>query len=271
LIIAIPFPEATDPVASQPEIALDFVYRFLEGERIVSNAQREDHVASLRLKQILKKTINHQTIVFYEGIEGKHRFISKFHQFINDQREKLRKDVPGNVSLPGNLHHQVRIAYSVPRTIALITVAEGELMNMFPTDLHGPCGDGFYTSSLRHGGKASQQLDKTGRLVLSLMPVEEYKTVYSLGKNHMQDMTEFMHFAIMPTKSPVLKLPVPASALAYKELECVDSFDAGIHRIYSYRIVGTKELRTGNTLAHTHQYYAQWRIDRKLPLEMHLR
>ncbi|MEX2231750.1 MAG: hypothetical protein WD824_06305, partial [Cyclobacteriaceae bacterium] len=176
-----------------------------------------------------------------------------------------------NVRLPGNLYDQVRIAYAVPRKIALITVCDGNKMNMFPTDLHGPFGKKFYISSLRKGGKANLQVEQTRKLILSFMPVNEYRAVYALGKNHMKDMKDFDEFSILNEPSAILKLPIPSAALHYKELELIDSFDAGIHRIHFYKNVHNEKITNGLTLAHIHQYYAQWRIDHKLPVNMRLR
>jgi flavin reductase (DIM6/NTAB) family NADH-FMN oxidoreductase RutF len=267
LIVAIVFSENLSPLASEDIINLSFVHDSMppffdtKGER----------VAKLAVSKIATRTLDAGTIVFYEGVIGTHRFLSRFHQFVNSQRERLRRDTPGNVSLPGNLHDQVRIAYSIPRIIALITVSDNGHLNMFPTDLHGPCGSKFYISSLRHGGKASQQLDSTRKLVLAFMPVEEFRMVYALGKNHMRDMQDLSGFDTLSEKSTVLQLPVPASALRYKELEVLDSFDRGIHRVYVYRVVGEKHLKEGKTLAHIHQYYAQWRTNRTLQTDMYLR
>lgn len=267
LIVALVFVEKLNPLAYEDTINLTFVY---DSPSPPLNTNGEC-VAKLAVSRIETRALDDCTVVFYEGVHGTHRFLSRFHQFVNSQRERLRRDTPGNVSLLGNLHDQVRIAYSIPRIIALITVSDNGHMNMFPTDLHGPCGSKFYVSSLRHGGKACQQLESMRKLVLAFMPVTEFRMVYALGKNHMRDMQDLSLFQTFLEKSSVLQLPVPASALRYKELEVLDSFDRGIHRVYVYRVVGEKHLKDGNTLAHIHQYYAQWRINHRLQTDIYLR
>ena len=62
--------------------------------------------------------------------------------------------------LPDNLYKQVQIAYSIPRNISLITVGQNDRFNLFPTDLHGPVNEDHYIISLRHEGKACQQVMK---------------------------------------------------------------------------------------------------------------
>jgi hypothetical protein len=231
-------------------------------------AIRSRYLATLELRRVMLKEFAGRKVVYYEGLYGEHKFIHPFHQFFNNLRENLRHVHPGNVRLPGNLYDQVRIAYAIPRIIALITVSDGERMNMFPTDLHGPCASEYYFSSLRRGGKANDQVEEQGRLALFSVPVEDFETAHALGKNHMKDMAALEQFPQMTGRSVVFDIPLPSFALLYRELERIDSFDAGIHCIHFYRVVNMQKVRAGRTLAHIHQYYAQWRIDNKLPLNM---
>lgn len=272
LIMAVVFSDGEDPLEKEELICLNFMQN---GSKIRNSwrsfSSFKNCLARLVLKRISGRNMERQRVVLYGGTYGEHHFINPFYRFINSQREKLRKDHPGNVRLPGNLYDQVRIAYAIPRIIALITVCDGSQMNMFPTDLHGGFGKEFYISSLRQGGKANNQVEEAKKLILSFMPVSEYKAVYAMGKNHMQNMRDFNEFSISPELTDALKLPVPSAALRYKELELIDSFNAGIHRIHFYRIIRERKITDGLTLAHIHQYYAQWRIDHKFPVNIRLR
>ncbi|MBK5278701.1 MAG: hypothetical protein JJE09_07545, partial [Bacteroidia bacterium] len=104
----------------------------------------EHSVASLSLVKIGEKILNRDVVLYFEGKHGMHLFLNPIHQWINQQRERLRKNTPNNISLSGNLLDQVRIAYCIPRIISIITVSDGTLINMFPTDLHGAVGEKNY-------------------------------------------------------------------------------------------------------------------------------
>ncbi len=226
-------------------------------------------LAKLDLKMIDIKTLGECVISFYEGTCGNHSFLNFINQFINRQRDNRRKSNAGNINLIGNLYDQVRIAYSVPRIISVITVGEGELFNMFPTDLHGPVGKKFYISSLRIGGRANNQVEKIKRVVISQVGASAYKQVYLLGKNHMQDLRHVTNFSVVKERSETYNFPLPEAVTQYNELKRIDSFDYGIHRIHLYEVVNFKRLREDSSiLAHIHQYYAQWRVDRRLPTQM---
>lgn len=255
VIIALPFLSSdTKPT----QVKLEFIF---EG-RIV---------ASLSLAKIFEVQSKNMDFLFYEAVSGSHAFINKFHRVFNNTREKLAKHRPGNVDLPGRLHDLVRIAYSFPRQIALITTQQGEVMNLFPTDLHGQLSLNYYVSSLRIGGKAQQQVEQTKKIVVSRISADTYEMAYRLGKNHMTEMKPAAEFEISAEVSKLLKFKLPASVREYFELEVESFFDVGIHRIFIYRILHRQSISEGDTLAHIHQYYVQWRLNKGIETKMLLR
>jgi flavin reductase (DIM6/NTAB) family NADH-FMN oxidoreductase RutF len=172
----------------------------------------------------------------------------------------------GNVFLKNNLYKQVQIAYAVPRTISLITVTGSNLYNLFPTDLHGSIGDQFYSVSLRINGKACMQVEAAKRIVVSEMHSDAYKTAYSLGKNHMQELKARDNFPFSELVSAILKFPLPNLVLKYRELELIETFDHGIHKLFLFKIISHHAVSDEKaTLTHIHNVYATWRHNKALP------
>jgi flavin reductase (DIM6/NTAB) family NADH-FMN oxidoreductase RutF len=228
--------------------------------------KKKDALAWLSLRLIQKQKMGNNEIYYYEGIRGQHHFISFFHQYITGLNNQIYNKKKENVFLNNHLYKQVQIAYSVPRIISLITVGSGGLYNLFPTDLHGQVNEQYYVSSLRHGGKACKQVENAGRIVISQVHADVYKTVYALGKNHMQELRPKENFFFSESLSSVFKLPLPASLLSYKELELVGSFEHGIHTLLLYRIISSQAVhKDPSTLAHIHNSYATWRHRKGLP------
>lgn len=224
--------------------------------------KEKDAIAKLSLNKI--RQLN--DILFYEGQKGDHGFISKFHQAILDWQNRRYNKKPGNVYLPGNLLKQVHIAYSIPRTISLITVSDGQLYNLFPTDLHGQIDEEHYIVSLRRGGKAAKQVENVKKILVSEIDSSQYKTAYALGKNHMQELKPKVAFEFSDKTAEQLQLPLPHSATLYRELELEQFFDHGIHRIFLFRILNSKQIEAHTTtLAHIHNVYATWRRNKGLP------
>lgn len=220
----------------------------------------KDALAVLELNLINSQQHNGSYIVYYEGSHGNHHFQPAFNQFINKKNNQWYNQKPGNVFLHDNLYKQVQAAYAIPRQISLITVGNHGLFNLFPTDLHGQIDETHYIISLRKGGKACKQVEAAGKLLISQMHCEAYKTVYSLGKNHMQDLKEKDNFSFGPSLSEKFNLPVPQQAISYKEVTLVGSFIHGIHTIILFKMINFCHLQPeGNTLAHIHNSYATWR------------
>ncbi len=225
-------------------------------------------VARVLLKR--NSAFNHagKTVVIYEGVSCIHRFLGLRYQWFNNFRSRFRKRKVDNVSLPGNLADQVRIAYGVPRVISVITLSDGVLLNVFPTDLHGKVGTHGYISSLRNDGRANEQVEKLNNIVISEVDASGYKDVYALGKNHMKTLRLPAEFDVSSIRSSQLRFPLPNGVLRYHELKRVFSIDSGIHRLHFYDVLNQENVGAGKTLAHVSHYYSQWRIDQGLPLKI---
>ena len=221
---------------------------------------KKEAIAHLSMALIRKQIAGNTTVYHYEGKKGEHHFLSSFHQAVIGLNNRLYNKREGNVYLHENLYTQVQIAYAVPRNISLITVSDGRLYNLFPTDLHGQINRRFYVGSLRHAGKACKQVEDCGKIAITQIHCAAYKTAYALGKNHMQELRPKETFPFGDSVSSIYQLPLPKSALQYHELELSESFDHGIHKILLFKIVSKQVVSSEPaTLAHVHNCYASWR------------
>lgn len=259
LIIGLPSVADSTEIKNQRQIVLHFEYNGIV-------------LAKLVLEKVGEKILGNRILLLFRGNHGEHHFLSNTHQWINRQRANWLVNAPNNVSLPGNLADQVRIAYSIPRIISVITTSDGELLNMFSTDLHGPVGKKYYAGSLRVGGLANEQVEKYKKIVISKVNTSSYRQAYALGKNHMQPLRELSRFDVYPERSAIFGFPLPVAVTQYMEMEKIDSFEEGIHRIHLYEVKSDQVVQSGQSaLAHIHQYYAQWRLDRQIETQMLLR
>jgi hypothetical protein len=238
-------------------IQLIFSSRVLQLNGLFS---KKDALALLELKLIKKQVAGDSELLYYEGKHGMHHFLPGFHQFMLSLNNELYNKRPENVFLDKNLYKQVQIAYAVPRSISLITVADDGLFNLFPSDLNGQAGEEYYVISLRIGGKACEQVEKAGKLLISQIHCDAYKTVYGLGKNHMRELGPSENFPFSGSLSANFKLPLPRHALSYRELILRDSFTYGIHKLFLFKSLARQEIQPPTcSLAHIHNAYATWR------------
>lgn len=226
------------------------------------NAPLKNPIAELKLRKIHQQD---QNISYYAGISGRHQFISPFHQWINILNNRLHQQKAGNVYLNSRLYPQVQIGYALPRQVSLITLELNGNFNLFPTDLHGQINPRQYIISLRHAGLACKQVQQAGKIVVSAVQPSLYKTVYSLGKNHMQPLKSKEAFSFSPHHSALFNLPLPPGTVSYHELELHNSFDHGIHRVLLFNIKNQCTQPGGQPLTHIHNSYATWRLKHGLP------
>lgn len=251
LLFAIPSDQGPPPTS----IEIIFTHRPLSpNERF----GEKDAVARLKMEKTRELSAGEAHIGIFEGKYGRHSFLPGLQQYAIRLNDRLYNRKPGNVFLPGNLLSQVQVAYSLPRTISLITVMQDGRYNLFPTDLHGPVSSTHYLVSLRHQGKACAQVVAAGNLLLSEMKADSYREVYALGKNHMQDPRPREQFNFAEDSAP-MGLPIPIGATRYRELYLEEHFIHGIHRVMLFRISGLHSMTDASTLAHIHNVYATWR------------
>ena len=276
LIIGLIYPDQKNVTASlemPEEISLHFTNGNFEGNCKWQGFEADKtSIARLRLRRKETRRLGSKIIYFYEGIDGVHFFIRWQQQWINNLREKVRFRKAGNVTLPGNLYQQIRIAYSVPRVISIITISDGDKINMFPTDLHGLVSDKYYVGSLRIGGRVNDQVEQWKKITISTVDAARYGETYALGKNHMTELRGKENFSCHDMLSENFQHALPVGTNHYRELMWKDSMDLGIHRIHFYEIICSRAVSdSGSTLAHIHHYYGQWREDHGLKANYLLR
>src|SRR5205085_4042046 len=115
--------------SSEQKIEIAFCNRTLSQNEFLD---KKDAIARLSLKKIHQFETGNDTILLFEGVNGKHHFVSSFHQFVIQLNNRFYNKKQGNVFLANNLYKQVQIAYSIPRKICLITVGQNKLYNHFP-------------------------------------------------------------------------------------------------------------------------------------------
>jgi hypothetical protein len=196
-----------------------------------------------------------------KGKSAEQKFESSFHQFMFRWYERFRPKHSFNVDLDSRLYTQVKIAYSLPREIKLITLGKENKWNIFPTDLHGYSGKEHYIISLRHDKKACAQAEENGKLALWSISKNYSQQAYALGKNHSQELSSSSTEFFTGNKSPVFHLPEPKGAFTCLELELENVIDDyGIHRLLLFKIVSRNKDENPERLVHLHRSYVQWHL-----------
>ncbi len=248
-------------------------YISLPGQILLSfRTNNEFEVAHLILKKIEECKFNCFNYSIYYCENGFHKFSSPIVKSIQFFHYNLKGKKKENVFLNGNLHNQIKIAYSLPRKVSLISIFEIDLVNIFPVDINGEAGTNEFFISLRAGSKSTSQIKKIGKVVFCTMDSSRCSEAYRMGRNHMKDMSSIKNFSIEKVRSELFNNPLPLGTINYLELERIDSFEYGIHEIHLMKILNSKTLKENRpTLAHIHRDILEWRLRRNIPTEFILR
>lgn len=213
-------------------------------------------IAGIALRKAMELPVGEGVLSLYEGTDAFQHFLPLHQQWQHRLRHRLatRKD---EARLGPKAHDMARVAYALPRTISVASVAKHGQANIFPTDLNGPFANGHYAVSLRKAGMAHRQVLEAGTLLLAQMDARQAGSIYPLGRNHMIPWRDI--HAIPEAKGEIEGWPVPEGVLRYRVLERTGGTDIGIHHIHLCRVLKDMAVADGDTLAHIHRDYATWR------------
>jgi len=125
--------------------------------------------------------------------------------------------------------------YICPRPVVLVSVVDGNAGNIFPMDLIGPIGGQHFTLALHGTSTAVSPMERSRRVALSGVPVEQISIAYGLGQNHKKTDFRWNQISFDLTTSPAFGLPIPEFALSVKEMEIEEVRAMGSHKLFICR------------------------------------
>jgi flavin reductase (DIM6/NTAB) family NADH-FMN oxidoreductase RutF len=155
--------------------------------------------------------------------------------------------------------HSLFVFYICPRPVVLVTVADGDLANIFPMDLIGPVSTQHFSLALHSTSPALSLIERSRRIALSSVPVEQSSVAIELGQNHKKLGIDWARLPFATMGSPVLGLPVPKFSLRVRELDVEAARDLGSHKFFLARTLSDQRWADGSQLFFIHGSYQVWR------------
>jgi flavin reductase (DIM6/NTAB) family NADH-FMN oxidoreductase RutF len=151
------------------------------------------------------------------------------------------------------------VFFICPRPVVLVSVAHGEKGNIFPMNLMGPLGNGYFAFALNSARQAAPLVERAGKLALSSLPIDQFAVARQLGKNHRREFVDWNQLSFETKKSTALALPVPRFALRIREMEVEAVRRLGSHTLFVARILGEEHWAEGAQCFMIHGIYKAWR------------
>ncbi len=167
---------------------------------------------------------------------------------------------PGEIPMVARGVHAGIACFTCPRPVVLVSVADGAAGNMFPMNLMGPVGDGWFAFSLNTTRQASPLVQRVGRVALSDLPFDQSDRARELRGNHKRESIHWQDLPFPTRTSAALGIPVPDFALRVREMEIETVRKLGSHTVFVARIVHEERCSDGLQFFMIHGIYQAWRL-----------
>jgi flavin reductase (DIM6/NTAB) family NADH-FMN oxidoreductase RutF len=160
------------------------------------------------------------------------------------------------------------VAYFLPRPVHLVSFVHEGRGNIFPMDLIGTTATPYYLLGLHRKRLALPPIIASGKLAVSAIPPEYTPIAFQLGKHHRVAAIEWSALPFATVASTSYGIPVPAAALAVREVQVCATREVGNHVILVTTTTHLERRATGPGMCHVHRSYQAYlrRGGRALPI-----
>lgn len=174
--------------------------------------------------------------------------------------QRWRKDNTKGVHLSFLERRAMMVEFIRPHLAMLVSVGSRDEGNIFPMNLLGDLGNGYFGLALRTERVAGGLVERYGRLAISSIPLSRGAVAYQLAHNHSKPTFDWSHFPFGLKDSSLFKIPVPAFALRVREMELETVRTIGSHAFFLGRIVSDERYFDGAAFSSIHGFYQSWRL-----------
>jgi hypothetical protein len=152
------------------------------------------------------------------------------------------------------------ITFIRPHPLALVSIRGEAGGNMFPMNLMGDLGHGYFAFALKDSRLAAHQVARAGQLTLSNVPLPLCSTAFAMAVNHTRQSIDWKQLPFEVRSSATLEIPVPVLAPRVRELEVERVFKLGSHNLFVARIISEERLSDAPQVNIIHGFYQFWRL-----------
>jgi flavin reductase (DIM6/NTAB) family NADH-FMN oxidoreductase RutF len=179
---------------------------------------------------------------------------SLFHAWLRARSKRIT-----DVAMTARAADAMTVLFICPRPVVLVSLTLGDSGNIFPMNLMGSFGNGYFGFGLNSRRLASSLVECAGRLAISGIPFEEALVARELGKNHRREAVDWSELPFRVTPSAALGIPVPSFASRVREMEIEAVRKLGSHTLFVARIIRDERRTDSPQFFMIHGLYQAWR------------
>jgi flavin reductase (DIM6/NTAB) family NADH-FMN oxidoreductase RutF len=150
------------------------------------------------------------------------------------------------------------ITFLRPHPLSLVSVVGEEGGNIFPMNLMGELGHGYFAFALKDSRLAAHLVARAGRLAVSNLPMPLCSTAVAMAINHTRPSIDLTNLSFALRPSATLQLPVPVLAPRVRELKVLEVRKLGSHNLFVARILSDEPVSDAPQVNIIHGFYQHW-------------
>lgn len=152
------------------------------------------------------------------------------------------------------------VSFIRPHPVVLVSLSQQDRGNIFPMNIMGELGRGYFAFGLKDSRKAAHLVEACGRIALSSLPMSHGQLAYQLAINHTRDFIDWNQLPFATKASAKFGIPVPVFAPRVRESEICKVHRIGSHTFFVARTVSDEVYSSVPVLHVVHGFYQARRL-----------
>ena len=158
------------------------------------------------------------------------------------------------------------VTFIRPHPNALVSLSGQAGANIFPMNLMGDLGHGYFGFALTVKRLAGKLVERYRRIALSNVPISSSGVAYALTPNHRKESADWDQLPFDRKITPEFNIPFPGFATRVREMEVEQTMDLGIgnrkpsHKFFIARILSDQRFSAEPGANVIHGFYQHWRL-----------
>ncbi len=173
---------------------------------------------------------------------------------------QFKRSDPSDIRMTLREQRAAVVTFIRPHPLYLASVGDRTNGNIFPMNLAGDLGKGYFGFALREMRLAAHLVERANQLAVSTVPLPWCSVASRLACNHKKESIDWRQLPFETKPSMTFGIPVPNFATRVREIQVEKSQKIGSHRFFVGRIVSgqvqSKELQA----CIVHGFYQFWRL-----------
>jgi hypothetical protein len=220
-------------------------------------------LGAIKLDRVAALSVGESQFVFFQPSSSRNYCLPGSQlalQYLLFAYRQWRKDNTKGVHLSFLERRAMMVEFIRPHPVVLVSAGSLERGNIFPMNLCGDLGNGYFGLALRSERLAGGLVERSGRIALSSMPLSHAAVAYQLAHNHSRESFDWDQLPYEIRMSTAFHIPVPAFALRVREMEIETVHTVGSHRFFLARTVHDEKWSDDVGFCSIHGFYQSWRL-----------